>query len=730
MNQPLPIGFVLSVTATAFCAQASAGDGASQVYEIEFFVEKSHLLAVNDARQAVGYLQFFDTSVRTPHQFFDGTASLLAVPDALGVAAGINADGVMVGWDLPEAADSQALRWTSVNADAEFLSGLGGHSRARAINDAGVITGWSEDGPGRRAFRWTDGAVEILDTLGGTLSEGYAINAAGEIVGMATDARGVSRATIWTEDIASELAGFGADSIAFNLNENGVVVGTREEAGGVSRPVRWESGFAASLGTLNGANRGEAWAVDASGSTVIGHVWTSTNPEATETAFIWRDGAMTALRTLVIDGQPMVDTNLRLIRAYDINANGDIAGVAWYGGLRFGFILRPVAVSYEYEVQEIPAPPGAIDAFAHGLNDLGDVVGHAAVDIFKEPPYPAWRWRADLGVEWLPNLDSLESFSAEDINEDGRIVGSPPWEFGSAAWSYEDGTYQTMELPPGATWAFLTDINVHGVAAGFADSFSPTINSEQFFLWDGPGGLTLIPEVPVPIAGLGRMNNDGAVTGTTRFSDAFRWEPGATELELLPPPPPPLTASSGNDINNSGQVCGTMSPPDAPFTARAALYTDVIGWEEIADLGPLSDVAFAMNDQEVVIGFTSIANDIPRAWVWTRRDGARFLDELIDPAIAATVRLSTPVDINESGQILIQGLSNGERRAFLLTAVGDTEPVPGDVNNDQNVDTLDLLLLLSLWGPCDHDVCVGDFDGDGFVGISDLLVVLAGWSGI
>ena len=56
--------------------------------------------------------------------------------------------------------------------------------------------------------------------------------------------------------------------------------------------------------------------------------------------------------------------------------------------------------------------------------------------------------------------------------------------------------------------------------------------------------------------------------------------------------------------------------------------------------------------------------------------------------------------------------------------------VTGDINGDQWVDISDLLLIISDWGPCDgpFEPCHPDLDRDGLVNISDLLIVLGSWS--
>ncbi len=53
----------------------------------------------------------------------------------------------------------------------------------------------------------------------------------------------------------------------------------------------------------------------------------------------------------------------------------------------------------------------------------------------------------------------------------------------------------------------------------------------------------------------------------------------------------------------------------------------------------------------------------------------------------------------------------------------------GDLDGDGQVGIVDMLLLLSAWGPCPDPPgeCDADLDGDGEVGILDFLALLAGW---
>ena len=53
----------------------------------------------------------------------------------------------------------------------------------------------------------------------------------------------------------------------------------------------------------------------------------------------------------------------------------------------------------------------------------------------------------------------------------------------------------------------------------------------------------------------------------------------------------------------------------------------------------------------------------------------------------------------------------------------------GDIDGDGTVGITDFLTLLAVWGPCaDCGDCPADLDGDCSVGINDLLDLLANWS--
>jgi probable HAF family extracellular repeat protein len=243
------------------------------------------------------------------------------------------------------------------------LPTLGGtNGFATGTNNKGQTVGWAENTvhdptcvPPQvlqfRAVVWRPKEGEILELLplpGDTVSAATALNNHGQVVGISGICdRAVGRfsaihAVLWQDGQVIDLGSLGG--VAWNtpmaINERGDVVGFSNASAAAG------GGFAAhaflwtrrdgirDLGTLPGDSTSQALAINARGE-IVG---TSCDADFTCRAFLWRDGVMTDLNTLVSP-----DYDGTLTTANDINNSGRMTGQALEHetGTLVAFVARP-----------------------------------------------------------------------------------------------------------------------------------------------------------------------------------------------------------------------------------------------------------------------------------------------------------------------------------------------------------------------------------------------------
>lgn len=235
------------------------------------------------------------------------------------VMRSVNSQGHVAGYSYNSEYD--AIRAVVVGGERVVDIGtLGGrNSFASAINDSGIVVGYSELHHGSityHAFRYEHGIIEDLGTLGGPRSSAIAIGSAGIIVGEAQRKSGSVGAFAWDRGVMTELEGFGHErATAFGVNGAGVVVGQAHLTAAVAHAVMWKGGAVYDLGTLGGNNSAALGIND--DDVIVG--W-SENAAGDSRAFIYRDGKMEDLGGL----------GGRYNSARAININGVVVGTSTF----------------------------------------------------------------------------------------------------------------------------------------------------------------------------------------------------------------------------------------------------------------------------------------------------------------------------------------------------------------------------------------------------------------
>ena len=138
------------------------------------------------------------------------------------------------------------------DADPERSAG------AVAVNDAGLIVGYSPSAAGRHAVLWSaTGVIQDLGTLGGSTSEAIDVSASGVVIGRSKIAGDTAtHFFLWSaetgmQDLNTRL---GAITSVVEINDAGQIIGTFTTSGGASHAFLFTPGSSLrDLGTLGGA---------------------------------------------------------------------------------------------------------------------------------------------------------------------------------------------------------------------------------------------------------------------------------------------------------------------------------------------------------------------------------------------------------------------------------------------------------------------------------------------
>jgi probable HAF family extracellular repeat protein len=317
-------------------------------------------------------------------------------------ASGINNKGwVTGGSDLSGDQTQHAFLWRKDYGITD-LGTLGGPNSAvnwPVNDDAGLIAGVSDisttDPNGENfcglspsgfdpqiclGFRWQNGVMTPLPTLGGNNSYAFGANNRGQIVGLAENSTRDPNciapqvldweAVIWGPKPGEihQLPLLPGDVVAgaTAINDKGQAVGTSGDVcvgvSALSHAVLWQDGSVTDLGSLGGALNNVALAINNQGQ-VVGD---SNLPGEITHAFLWQNGAMTDLGVLPGD---------TLSYAYAINSRGEVVGDSTYPGYDRAFVWHDGVMM---DLNTLACSGSSLYLFYGGdINDRGEIVGGA-----------------------------------------------------------------------------------------------------------------------------------------------------------------------------------------------------------------------------------------------------------------------------------------------------------------------------------------------------------------
>lgn len=357
----------------------------------------------------------------------------------------------------PDCHVTHAVRWKNGSlTDLGALPGNGNGSASGAINARGWIVGQSADGqidpisglPEINAALWHDGRIADLGAFGGHWSIGLTLNDIGDVVGFATNpvsdpyalfppAGTQSRAFRWRNGVLRDLGTLGGDDAqALSINQSGKIVGDSytnsvpNDTTGIPtvHPFLWDRGRMVDLGTLGGTYAGpgscnfgascNSPVPQYEGSMLInnrGQVIGTSNLAGDQIfhPFIWERGTMTDIGTLGGDNGV----------AIWLTENGEVVGQADVAGSQayHGFYWKDGAMT---DLGTLGTDQCSRSLMA---NSKGQVIG-GTLAVCQVETTRAFLWENGGPILDLNSLTLGESgaylYEADNINESGEIVAS------------------------------------------------------------------------------------------------------------------------------------------------------------------------------------------------------------------------------------------------------------------------------------------------------------------
>jgi probable HAF family extracellular repeat protein len=253
-------------------------------------------------------------------------------------------------------------------------------------------------------------------------------------------------------------------------------------------------------------------------------------------------------------------------QANDMNENGQITGYATDSSSRSRTFLWD-----DGHMKDLGTLSGGTTSIGLGINGLGHVVGYS--NQVPAGASIATLWRDGVAINMTPDLAAGQGSSARAINDFGQAVGNISYGDG---FLWENGERTPLGDLGGGYGSVPQDINNGGQIVGSASAvteFGPTAHA---FLWQHRQMTDLGVLPGDEESGASAINSHGVIVGSTGRTDMDTYEsfykPFIYEDGQMRAIPVPATESYGGDINDAGDVVGTMRAGGAVTSWHAWIY--------------------------------------------------------------------------------------------------------------------------------------------------------------
>lgn len=389
--------------------------------------------------------------------------------------------------------------------------------------------------------------------------------------------------------------------------------------------------------------------------------------------------------------------------------------------------------------------PGAGGSHATAVSGDGQVV----VGYCGNSPSSsrAFRWTAEDGMTDLGALSPGVATEATAVNADGTVIvgvsGGIPFR-----WTAEGGM-QSLGTLPGATLSWASGVSADGsiVVGGSGNrAFRWTSSDGMIDMGALPGGTTSTATA-ISADGSTVVGISSEMSGSYLSTRGFRWTTadgmvgfGPFSVECADHRTRPSAVSNdGSVIAGDGNV--TIIGCCGPGGGGCMNYTIPNVFRKTGDSRPVHlqvgspmewPLASGVNgDGSIVVGFYTFWS-FSNACAWDVAGqrlllGQRFVQ--LGLVTSEEFSISTATDISDDGQTIVGTAVGGAWIAHIPVLF----PLPGDINDDGEVDAADLLAVIAAWGPCPNwPMCPADIappgDPDGAIDVNDMLLVIVNWS--